>query len=141
MSTVRSFPQIAGIKAGAALQAIVCSEQRLRSTAAALQAVQKAAGDVSNAQKTLQSGGTVVATPTPTPSAPPTLNINIPGLGGNQAPAGVTYTPGTQATQVSSHPLYSLPCVQPSRTLWLFCHSCGCLNGYAAPLWPKRCSP
>ena len=40
---------------------------------------------MSNAQKTLQSGGSVVATPTPTPSPPPTLNINIPGLGGNQA--------------------------------------------------------
>ena len=50
---------------------------------------------MSNAQKTLQSGGQVQATPTPTPSAPPSLNINIPGLGGNQAPAGVTYTPGS----------------------------------------------
>jgi len=66
-----------------------------------VQAVQKAAGDVSNAQKTLQSGGQVQATPTPTPTAPPAININIPGLGGNQAPAGISYTPGgTQAAQV-----------------------------------------
>ncbi len=50
---------------------------------------------MSNAQKTLQSGGQIQATPTPTPAAPPALNINIPGLGGNQAPAGVSYTPGT----------------------------------------------
>lgn len=65
------------------------------------QAVQKAAGDVTNAQKTLQSGGQYVVTPTPTPAAPPALNINIPGLGGNTAPAGVTYTPGgSQAAQV-----------------------------------------
>ena len=67
-----------------------------------LQAVQKAAGDVTNAQKTLQSGGQYVTTPTPTPAAPPALNINIPGLGGNTAPAGVSYTPGgSQAAQVS----------------------------------------
>lgn len=86
------------------------------------QAVQKAAGDVSNAQKTLQSGGQVsMPTPTPTPAAPPALNINIPGLGGNQAPAGVTYTPGTgQYAQVgllssalSLKPLK--PCQQDGR--------------------------
>ena len=69
------------------------------------QAVQKAAGDVSDAQKTLQSGGRVVATPTPTPSPPPTLNINIPGLGGNQAQqnGASMSTPST----TNSYPAYT----------------------------------
>ena len=69
------------------------------------QAVQKAAGDVSDAQKTLQSGGRVVATPTPTPSPPPTLNINIPGLGGSQAQqnGASMSTPST----TTSYPAYT----------------------------------
>ena len=51
------------------------------------------------AQKTIQSGGAeppaayVTASPTP-----PTLNINVPGLGGTQGqgPPGISYTPGSQ---------------------------------------------
>jgi hypothetical protein len=66
------------------------------------QAVQKAATDVGSAGKALQSGG-ASATPIPfsTPS-PPTLNINIPGLGGNggaQGPPGLSYSaPATTQT-------------------------------------------
>jgi hypothetical protein len=65
------------------------------------QAVQKAATDVGSAQKALQSGG-ASASPIPvaTPS-PPTININIPGLGGNggtQGQPGISYSaPTTQA--------------------------------------------
>lgn len=77
------------------------------------QAVQKAAGDVGNAQKTIQSGGSYTASPmaqtVASPSAP-TININIPGLGGNggvQGPPGISYAaPASQTvSQVRpSHP-------------------------------------
>lgn len=70
------------------------------------QAVQKAAGDVGNVQKSIQTNGAYVASPIPqaVPS-PPTININVPGLGGNggvQGPPGISYTaPATQnAAQV-----------------------------------------
>ncbi len=77
------------------------------------QAVQKAAGDVGNAQKTIQSGGSYTASPmaqTVASPSPPTININIPGLGGNggvQGPPGISYAaPASQTvSQVRpSHP-------------------------------------
>ena len=69
---------------------------------AACQAVQKAASDVGTAQKTIQSGGAVAPAAqqqqqVQAAPAPPTININIPGLGGNngaaQGPPGISYTP------------------------------------------------
>ncbi|CAK0756403.1 hypothetical protein CVIRNUC_002452 [Coccomyxa viridis] len=89
--------------------------QSAGNAAQALEAVQKAAGDVSDAQKTLQSGGRVVATPTPTPSPPPTLNINIPGLGGNQAQqnGASMSTPST----TNSYPAYTGQTTQGTQTM------------------------
>lgn len=59
------------------------------------QAVQRAAGDVGNAQKSIQTNGAYVASPIPQASpSPPTVNINVPGLGGNggtQGPPGISY--------------------------------------------------
>ena len=110
------------------------------------QAVQKAAGDVSDAQKTLQSGGRVVATPTPTPSPPPTLNINIPGLGGSQAQqnGASMSTPST----TNSYPAYTgqstqvrLPSLASSIDFYLVIHDtdevaliCGEDSSIAEPL-------
>ena len=81
---------------------------------------------MSNAQKTLQSGGQIQQpTPTPTPAAPPALNINIPGLGGNQAPAGVSYTPGTgQYAQVGL--LSSVFSFKPQSHVFRTCQALHC---------------
>ncbi|BDA41117.1 hypothetical protein COCOBI_01-7720 [Coccomyxa sp. Obi] len=93
--------------------------QTVGQAAQAVQAVQKAAGDVGNAQKTIQSGGTYTASPmaqTVASPSPPTININIPGLGGHggvQGPPGISYTAPTsqtvsQGAQQSSDPLSAI---------------------------------
>ncbi len=81
------------------------------------QAVQQAATAVGTAQKTIQSGGAEAPTAAVASGgqqqqqgqqqyaspAPPTININVPGLGGNaQGPPGLTYTQGSQGNGAAS---------------------------------------